>query len=104
MVYSWLFGNFGWFGLFRATILFGFTFYAIFVNLSYYWYFVRGRAHYVPDYRESSHELQQARLWSSRNTVGNTLLVLPVQLLIVFGWWRLCPNVAEHVIHTYSPR
>jgi hypothetical protein len=47
-----------WFGLFGATILFGFTFYAVFVNLSYYWYFVRRRAHYVPDYRESSPELQ----------------------------------------------
>jgi Delta7-sterol 5-desaturase len=96
MIYSWLNGNFGWFGLFGATILFGFTFYAIFVNLSYYWYFVRQRAHYVPDYRESSHELQQARLWSIRNIIGNTLLVLPVQLLIVFGWSRLYPNVAEH--------
>jgi Delta7-sterol 5-desaturase len=96
MIYSWIYGNFGWFGLPVATVLFGFAFYAIFVNLSYYYYFVRQRNRYVPDYRESAHELRQARLWSIRNIVGNTLLVFPIQLLIVFGWSKLYFDATEH--------
>ena len=96
MIYGWIYDNFGWFGLFGATVLFGFTFYAIFVQFSYYYYFVRQRSRYVPDYQESAHELRQARLWSIRNIVGNTLLILPVQLLIVFGWSKLYVDVAEY--------
>jgi hypothetical protein len=53
-------------------------------------------ARYVPDYRPSRTELRQARLWSIINIVGNSLLVFPVQLSIVLGWFRLYVGVTDH--------
>src|SRR5215470_11832988 len=93
MIYNWLHDNFGWAGLLSATIAFGLAFCATVVQGSYCYYFVWYRAKYVPDYRESAYELRQARLWSLHNIVGNALLILPVQLMIVWGWSRLYLDV-----------
>ena len=89
MIYSWLYERLGSVGMFGATLLFGLTFYFVFVQFSYYYYFVRHRSRYVPDYRTSAEEIRQARLWSVRNIIGNAVLIYPIQLLIVFGWSRL---------------
>jgi lathosterol oxidase len=96
MIYGWIYDNLGWAGISGVTLLSGLTFYAIVVQFSYYYYFVRHRGRYVPDYRESPDEMRQARLWTIRNLVGNTLLVLPIQLLIVFGWSKLYIDVGTY--------
>jgi lathosterol oxidase len=96
MIYGWIYDNLGWAGISGVTLLSGLTFYAIVVQFSYYYYFVRHRGRYVPDYRESPDEIRQARLWTIRNLVGNTLLVLPIQLLIVFGWSKLYIDVGTY--------
>jgi Delta7-sterol 5-desaturase len=96
MIYSWLYERFGWLGLPAASALFGFAFWAVFVHLSYYYYFVRHRSRYVPDYREVVDELREARRWSFVNILGNALLLLPIQLLIVFNWSRLYLDVDQY--------
>jgi lathosterol oxidase len=96
MIYHWLYDQFGWLGLPGASMLFGFVFWAVFVHLSYQYYFVRHRDRYVPDYRESPDELRQARRWSFLNILGNALLLLPIQLLIVFNWSRLYLDVDDY--------
>ena len=50
----------------------------------------------VPDYRESAHEIRQAWRRSAYNIAGNTLPILPVQILIVSGQSRL------YDIHQYG--
>ena len=63
MIYGWAYDNFGWVGLSVLTLLSGLALYGIVVQFSYYYYFVRHRDRYVPDYRESPRELRQARVW-----------------------------------------
>jgi Delta7-sterol 5-desaturase len=96
MVYRWCYDHFGWFGLPGASLLFGFAFWAIFVHLSYYYYFVRHRDRYVPDYRASVDQLREAARWSILNIVGNAALLLPIQLFIVFDWSRLYLNLGDY--------
>src|SRR5580698_5226915 len=96
MIYSWLYDHFGWLGLPGASLLFGFTFWAVFVHFSYYYFFVRHRDRYVPDYRKSTAELREARQWSFLNILGNALLILPIQLLIVFNWSRLYLDIDQY--------
>jgi Delta7-sterol 5-desaturase len=95
MIYHWFYEHFGWLGLPAASVLFGFSFWGVFVHLSYHYYFVRHRNRYVPDYRESADQLRDARQWSLLNILGNTLLLLPIQLLIVSNWSRLYLDVDE---------
>jgi lathosterol oxidase len=96
MFYGWLYDRFGWIGLPGASLVFGLTIWAVFVQLSYYYYFVRHRDQYVPDYQESADLLRKARNWSLVNILGNTLFLLPIQLLIVFKWSRLYVDIGEH--------
>ena len=96
MIYVWLHAHLGWPGVIAITAGFGAAFYVIVAGLSYRHYFDRHREAYVPDYRAQPHELRQAWTWSAYNIAGNTLLILPVQVLIVAGQSRLYTDVNEH--------
>jgi len=95
-MYDWIYDRFGSIGLLTATLSFGFCFYFVFVRLSYSYYFIQNRNRYVPDYQENPEELRDAKLWSARNIIGNTLFVFPIQLLIVFGYSKLYYGLGEH--------
>ena len=96
MIYTWLYQQWGWFGLLGTTALFGLAFYWLLVRSSYHYYFVRHRQKYVPDYEESIDELKSAKFWSLTNIVVTAFLVLPIQLLIVFNWSKLSVSVADY--------
>jgi len=76
-------------------LTFGVLVYAVFVALSYHYFFVRHRVEYVPDYRPSRVELATACKWSICGVLGNALLLLPIQLMIAHGWSRLYVGLAE---------
>ena len=95
MLYNWIYAYSGPAGIAGATLAFGFLFYFLFVQLSYQYYFVRNRDRYVPDYQMSPDELKDARRWSIKNILGNTLFVFPIQLLIVFGWSQLYVGLGD---------
>jgi Delta7-sterol 5-desaturase len=96
VVYQWIYYKFSWPGLLGASLFFGLIFYICFVPLSYYYYFVRHRDDYVPDYHASPRLLALARRWSVWNILGNSALILPIQWLIGTGHSRLYDGVAAH--------
>jgi lathosterol oxidase len=95
MIYVWLQDQLGWAGLVAATAGFGFLFYALVAGASYHYFFRRHRERYVPDYQPKPRWLKRACTLSAWNILGNTLLILPVQVLIVTGHSRLYTDVAE---------
>ncbi|MEY9706414.1 sterol desaturase family protein [Bradyrhizobium diazoefficiens] len=96
MIYQGLHSHYGWTGLLVATALFGHLLYFTAASLSYYVYFVLGRDRFLPAYREDRKKIRGAILWSVYGLVGNAVLVLPVQLLIVHGYFPLYHAIGEH--------
>lgn len=95
MIYQWLYAHYGWIGLLIATGTFGFVLYALVASLSYFTYFIHGRDRFVPGYRPDYRAIRLAVLWSACGTMGNALLVLPVQLLIVHGYFPLYWEIGD---------
>jgi lathosterol oxidase len=89
MIYHWLYEQYGWIGLLIATAVFGLVLYGVVASLSYYVHFVRYRDRFVPAYRACRGKIRRAVLWSVYGLLGNAILVLPVQLLIVYGYFPL---------------
>jgi len=79
-----------------ATSAFGLLLYSVVASLSYYVYFARNRERFVPTYKARPREIRSAVLWSIYGLLGNAVLVLPVQLLIVTasapGSWATAMN------------
>ena len=96
MIYQWLHSHYGWAGLLIATSAFGLLLYSVAASLSYFVYFVRGRDRFMPAYHEHPSEIRRAILWSVYGLLGNALLVLPVQLLIVHGYFALYYDINIH--------
>lgn len=96
MIYQWLHSHYGWAGLLIATGAFGLILYALVASLSYFVVFVRGHDRFVPGHRHDPQKIRRAILWSVYGTLGNAVLVLPVQLLIVHGYFPLYDDIATH--------
>jgi len=89
MFQTLIFENWGALGLLGVSLAFGLTLYAFVAGLSYYWLFVRASVRHAPDCIPGWRENRKAIRWSMLNIFGNALLILPIQLLIVFGHSRL---------------
>jgi lathosterol oxidase len=96
MIYQWLHSHYGWAGLLIATSAFGLALYFLVASLSYFVYFVRGRDRFVPAYREDLRKIRRAILWSVYGLLGNAVLLLPVQLLILRGYFPLYYDIETH--------
>src|SRR5262249_12700335 len=93
MIYQWLHSHYGLAGLLIATTAFGLLLYFAAASLSYFIYFVHGRERFVPGYRFDRRRIRLAILWSIYGLVGNAVLVLPVQLMIVHGYFPLYDEI-----------
>jgi Delta7-sterol 5-desaturase len=94
MIYQSLHFHYGWVGLLVATTVFSLLLYFTIASLSYYVYFVRGRDRFRPSHGES--QIGPAILWSIYGLVGNAFLILPLQLLIVHGYFPLYEEIASY--------
>ena len=95
MLYTIIYGQYGWLGLIGVSLAFGFLLYASMAGLFYFYYFQLHRAWFLPSYRPDPTELRHAIRWSIYGTVGNAFLLLPIQLLVVHGYSRVYYDVAE---------
>jgi Delta7-sterol 5-desaturase len=96
MLYHSIDAAYGWPGLLGFSLVFGLGLYAAVATLAYAYYFRLGRARFMPDYRPDRAELLHAIRWSIYGIVGNALLLLPIQLLVVHGYSRLYADVGAY--------
>jgi Delta7-sterol 5-desaturase len=89
MLYGLIYGQYGWPGLVAFSLSFAFLLYGTVASVFYLYYFRRHRAYFLPSYRPDRAELRHALRWSIYGILGNALLLLPIQLLIVHGYSRL---------------
>ena len=95
MLYAMLYARYGSLGLMGLSLAFALLIYACVPSLFYLYYFRRRRAYFVPSYRPDPAAIGRAIRWSLYNIVGNVLLLLPIQLLVVHGYSRVYHDVAE---------
>ena len=89
MLYHTIYDAFGPAGLLGLTITFGCLLYGILGSASYYVFFVRWRRRFVPAYHCDQAQFRNSIRLTALNVLGSSLLILPVQLLIVFGNTRV---------------
>jgi lathosterol oxidase len=89
LLYHWLLDAYGPFGVFVATALSGLMFYLLLSGGSYLIFFVWKRDTFVPDYESDMAELRRSVKWALIGIAGNSILIFPVQMLIVGGYGQI---------------
>lgn len=96
MIYQWVHESYGPGGLFAMTVGAAFVLYGVLAGGSYWLFFLRMRRRFFPDYTPDPKEIRRSVAWSACSLLGNALLVLPIQLLIVYGNSHVYYDVAEY--------
>src|SRR6266700_1708617 len=96
MLYQVIDAEYGWPSLLVFSLIFGLGLYAAVASLAYAYYFCRGRARFMPDYRLNRAELLHAIRWSVYGIVGNALLLLPIQPLVAHGYSRVYADFGDY--------
>lgn len=65
-------------------------------GLSYFWFFVKGRARYHPNYQPNRAENRTAMFWGTLSILGNAVLTTPLHLWMAGGHSKLYYDVADH--------
>ena len=79
-----------------ATTLGGMVFYFGVSGLSYLIFFVWGRSRFHPTYEANPEELAKQRKWGALGVLGNAVLMVPFQMLVVGGHSQIYWDVGEH--------
>ena len=85
MIFAWLNQHYGAMGLYVIMLGSGLGVYFLLSGLSYLYFFVWRKDRYHPDYKADPAVLRRSMKWAFFSAAGNAALVVPVELLIIYG-------------------
>lgn len=91
-----IFQRAGTLGLLLFFVGSGILLYTLLSGASYLYFFVLRRERYHPEFRPDREKITRSLKWAAYSLIGNSVLMLPLQLLVIGGHSRLYYQVRDH--------
>lgn len=95
-VLGWVAAHGGLLGLVGFQIVTALGLGLVLSGASFWWFFVRRRERFNPDYRLDRAPILRALAWAALGISGGTLLAAPMQLAVLGGWSRAYFRVEDY--------
>ncbi len=96
MPFDPIYDRFGILGLFVFLSLSGMVLYLTLSGSSYWFFYVRGRQKYVPDFEPKADEIKKMLRWGTYSIVGNAALMLPFEYGVIKGSSKIYVSVSDY--------
>lgn len=96
MVFSWINTEFGVPGLYFFMLGSALAVYFLLSTASYLFFFRWKKARFHPEYQADQAAIMNSIKWAFYSAAGNSLLIIPIELLIVYGKSRIYTDVGDY--------